>query len=115
MMPFVAWFGMSLGIAYFEGRDRVREAVWYEDAGLVDRLNRIFRMGENFEFYDFNNPKHIAAIDLRLNQNNLVGGGILRHEGNQIELLYGETVPLWVFVPRAFWPESHRSVAAAVL
>lgn len=103
--PFVAWAGLSLGVAYFEGRDSVRDAVWYDKADVSTRVERITRMFENMDLYNYNNPTHLPGIDRRLNQNFLVGVAIIRHQNNEVELAYGSTVPLWAFVPRAIWPD----------
>ena len=45
------------------------------------------------------------ALDERLNQNYLVGVGVMRHREGAAELLYGATVPVWAFIPRAIWPD----------
>lgn len=105
LAPLVAYVGLSVGVAYFSTRGEIREAVWQEQAGFTERFARIGEIGERFEFYSWNDPEHIYLIDLRLNQNFLVGSGIMRHEQGQSELLYGETVPLWSLIPRAIWPD----------
>ena len=51
------------------------------------------------------NMDHLVALYLRLNQNLLVGAGISRHEAGLVELSYGGTVPWWLLVPRAIWPD----------
>jgi len=104
LFPIVCFAGLSLGVAYFSQRGAIREAVWLEEAGVGDRLDRIYRIVENLEPYDWNDPKHVAAIDARLNQNSFVGLGVLRHEMGAIELLYGDSVPWWSLIPRAVWP-----------
>lgn len=40
-----------------------------------------------------------------MNQNYFVGLGIERLERRQIDLLYGGSVALWAFIPRAVWPD----------
>ena len=42
---------------------------------------------------------------MRLNQNYLVGIGVMRHREGEAELWYGATVPLWALIPRAIWPD----------
>ena len=41
----------------------------------------------------------------RLNQNFLVGMGVMRHRQGSVELWYGATIPIWALVPRAIWPD----------
>ena len=48
---------------------------------------------------------HLFALDQRLNQNYLVGMGVMRHREGEAELLYGATVPFWALIPRAIWPD----------
>ena len=49
--------------------------------------------------------QHLFALDVRLNQNYLVGVGVMRHREGETELLYGATVPFWALIPRAIWPD----------
>jgi hypothetical protein len=101
----VAYFGLSLASAYFAQRNAIRDAVWYEQAGYAERLDRIFGMAKEFKLYDVNDPSQIQSIDARLNQNNLVGLAIERHEEGATEFLYGASVPWWALIPRVIWPD----------
>ena len=49
--------------------------------------------------------QHLDALDKRLNQNYLVGEGVMRHREGEAELRYGTTVALWALIPRAIWPD----------
>jgi hypothetical protein len=51
------------------------------------------------------NENHRTALDQRLNQNYLVGTGVMSHREGLVELWYGATVPLWALIPRAIWPD----------
>lgn len=105
IVPLVAYAGVSLGAAYFGERSAIREAVWYQQADFGDRLDRIADIVRNLEPYDIENADHIVPIDERLNQNFLVGAGILNHQKGNVDLLLGASVPWWTFIPRAVWPE----------
>src|SRR6185312_2743673 len=59
----------------------------------------------DFQILDLSNETHLFALDSRLNQNYLVGAGVMRHQEGEVELLYGATVPLWAFIPRIVWPD----------
>jgi hypothetical protein len=103
--PLAGYLGLSLAVAYFSEREAIRDAVWQQQAGYGERFDRISRIVDSFEPYDWNNPRHIEAIDSRLNQNRFVGLGVLRHEMGAVELLHGSSMPWWSLVPRAFWPD----------
>lgn len=103
--PAVVYLGLSLGVTYLAERTHIREAVWYQNATYSDRFERIGTMFSAFELYDFNNIKHHREVDSRMNQNFLVGSGVLMHRSDTVELFYGSTVPLWSLIPRAVWPE----------
>ena len=105
LAPVILGFGLSFAVAYFGERNALRESVWIQQAGIFDRLSRVSQMGERFEWLDLGNPDHVAPLNERLNQNILVGQAIERREIGLTEPAYGDTVPLWIFIPRAIWPE----------
>lgn len=102
--PVVGWLGLSLGVAYLDGRSEIREVVWYQQSGFGDRLERVFDIFKDFELYNWNDKDHARNIDMRLNQNLIVGMAVDRIEEGQVTLAYGGTAPLWSLIPRAFWP-----------
>jgi hypothetical protein len=104
VFPLAAWLGLSVGAAYFAQRDTIREAVWGL-ASLSVRVESILAIGQTFKLYDLNDVEQVRAIDGRLNQNFLVGAAILQHEELGGELLDGESLQLWLLVPRAIWPD----------
>ncbi|OYU12438.1 MAG: hypothetical protein CFE38_08200 [Comamonadaceae bacterium PBBC1] len=105
LAPVVLGLGLSFAVAYFGERNALRESVWIQQAGLLDRLSRVTQMIERFEFLDLDNFDHVAPINDRLNQNILVGKAIDQREMGLSEPAYGATVPLWIFIPRAIWPD----------
>jgi len=100
----VAFLGLSLFVSYMGQRNGIRDVVWYEQASLVDRLDRISRIVTQFEVLNLDDPDQIEAINDRLNQNLLVGIATERHEAGVSDLAYGATVPWWVLIPRVIWP-----------
>jgi hypothetical protein len=102
--PLALWFGVSLAVSYFEQRKQIREAVWIQQSAFDVRIERIGKIVEGFELYNFNNPRHVALIDGRLNQNFMVGRVIERHQAGLVRLFHGSTVQPSAFVPRALWP-----------
>ena len=103
--PLVIFFGLSLFVTYMGQRDEIRAVVWEERAGLFERLERVSKIITDFEVLNLQNMDHLVALNLRLNQNMLVGAGVSHHEAGSTALFYGSTVPWWLLVPRAIWPD----------
>lgn len=103
--PLMAYVGLSFAAAYFQERGEIREVIWGERAALEERIASTLQIFEALEPYDLTNPDHVYVIDDRLNQNSLVGLGILSHRDGLSNLYYGSTVPLWSLIPRALWPD----------
>jgi hypothetical protein len=107
LMPVVVIVGMSVFVNYMASRDDFRRLVWYQNSGLGDRFERIQNVFANFEWLDLSNLRHRSAIDLRLNQNVLVGAAIARLELGQRQYAYGATLSdiAISMIPRALWPD----------
>jgi hypothetical protein len=103
--PPVIFLGLSLFVTYAQQRDDIRELVWYQDSSIVQRLNQVSKLVTEFQFLDLSDEQHQFALDQRLNQNFLVGAGVIAHRQGLSQLWYGATVPLWAIVPRAIWPD----------
>ncbi len=103
--PIVVFLGLSLFVAYMGDRTGIRDLVWNERASLGDRLERVSEIFTHFRPLDLNSPDHVAALNDRLNQNFLVGAGVEQHLQGQSPFLHGGTIPVWSFIPRAFWPD----------
>jgi hypothetical protein len=103
--PAAAFLGLSLFVTYAGERNGIREVVWQEQAGLLDRIDRASSIITKFELLDLASPTHVRALDYRLNQNWLVGLAIEFHEDAGVPFAYGGTVPLWGLIPRAVWPD----------
>jgi hypothetical protein len=86
-------------------RTGIREVVWQEQAGLLDRIDRASSIITKFELLDLASPTQVRALDDRLNQNWLVGLAIESHEDGGVPFAYGGTVPVWALIPRALWPD----------
>ena len=103
--PFVIFLGLSLFVTYFQQRQYIRDVVWDENTTTMERLDKVTKLVTDFQFLDLSNDRHLLALDLRLNQNYIVGAGVLRHRADAVKLLYGATLPVWAFIPRAIWPD----------
>src|SRR5262249_13821257 len=103
--PLVVFLGLSLFVTYFQERDDIREVVWDESTGIVQRVDRVSKLITNFQLLDLSNELHLLALNQRLNQNFLIGVGVTRHRQGETELMYGDTLPYWAVIPRAIWPD----------
>src|SRR5262249_30245596 len=93
--PLIIFLSLSLFVTYFQERDDIRQVVWDESAGMFQRIDRVSTLFTNFQLLDLSDERHLFALDQRLNQNYLVGVGVMRHRQGETELMYGATVPYW--------------------
>jgi hypothetical protein len=103
--PALVFLGLSLFVTYMGQRTGIRGVVWQEQAGLLDRLDRASSIITEFELLDLASLTQVTALDARLNQNYLVGLGIISHDEDGVSFAYGATIPLWALIPRAVWPD----------
>jgi hypothetical protein len=102
--PLAVFLGLSFFVSYMGQRTGIRDVVWVQNAGLFDRLERVGAIATDFQLLDVDDSKHASALLGRLNQNYLVGAGIIRHEAGGSSFVYGDTIPWWALIPRAIWP-----------
>ena len=99
------YLGISFFVTYMRDRSEIRKSIWYEQADYSVRLEKISNLITDFEFFDIDNPEHLVSIDMRLNQNWLVGSAVKYVGYGSKEFAYGET--LWfamvALIPRAIW------------
>jgi hypothetical protein len=108
LAPVVCFVGLSVFVNYMIARNEIRQLVWYQQAEMGDRLQRIADVFQNnFEWLDLSNERHREAIDSRLNQNVLVGAAVARLESGLVEYASGATLGNMIMglIPRALWPE----------
>jgi hypothetical protein len=108
LAPIVCFLGLSVFVNYMIARTEIRQLVWYQQAEIGDRLQRIADVFQNnFEWLDLSNERHREAIDGRLNQNGLVGAAVARLESGQVEYASGAIFgnAIMSLIPRALWPE----------
>jgi hypothetical protein len=93
-------------VNYMASRTAFREAVWYQQVGIADRIERVVDMFRNFELFDAQSAKQREVIDGRLNQNLLVGTAVERLQSGQVAFANGSTIIqiAAALIPRAIWP-----------
>jgi hypothetical protein len=101
-----AYLGMSLYVTYMRDRSDIREVVWGGESASA-RINRLKDTFLDLELFDIYNLDHLQRVDLRLNQNYLVGMGVEYLTVHPDAFANGETIgdALLAPIPRALWPD----------
>ncbi len=100
------YIGLSSFVVYFSNRSDIRASVW-GDTSLSSRLEVLSNTVNQFELFSLDNPRHLRAVDARLNRNYFVGAAIRSLDSGSVDYLRGETF-LDIFIapiPRMLWPE----------
>jgi hypothetical protein len=102
----VAILSFNLFLSYFEHRNEIREAVWY-DAPLSERVDEVTNMVRDLAWFDPADEKQLGALDARLNQNYFVGLAAARIQDGEVDYLYGRSLleGAMSMVPRLMWPD----------
>jgi hypothetical protein len=106
-VAFAAFFGLSLFNSYIAARRDIRNAVW-GGRGLEDRLAvTTSSLQERWTWFDLGEQEQLDFIELRLNQNYLVGIARRRVEAQIVPLADGETIrdAALAVIPRLLWPD----------
>ncbi|MCW5713916.1 MAG: hypothetical protein KIT43_05320 [Bauldia sp.] len=102
--PVVLYLGLSFFVTYAGQRNEIREVVWSGRASIMERVDSVARMVTSFEPLDLADDVHARHLRNRLNQNLLVGVGVIRHQNDTVDLAYGATFQPWLLIPRVLWP-----------
>jgi hypothetical protein len=98
--------GLSVYVTYFRDRNDIRAQSW-GGGGLDTKVEQFIKTFQQFEIIDFFNQNHLESIDIRLNQNHLVGKSV-DYLGNRKAHDYGNGESLWTAliapIPRILWP-----------
>lgn len=101
-----AYIGMSLYVTYMRDREDIRQVVWGGESATA-RLSRLRDTFTNLELFDLNNVEHLQRVDLRMNQNYLVGMAVESLDRQPDQFAHGETIwqALLAPIPRTLWPD----------
>jgi hypothetical protein len=109
-MVLMFFTGLSIYVTYMRDRSTFRDVVWGEEA-FGNRLQSMRDTFESFEVIDFDNESHLRLIDLRLNQNVLIGLAMDNLETGTVP--YADGVTIWwaiiSMVPRIVWPSKPQT------
>lgn len=100
------YLGLGVGVSYLASRSQIRDAVW-GGASTSDRLDAIGSVASQVTLFDPNDLEQAKLLDLRLNQNFLVGAAALNIQAGQSQLLHGSTLvaAAAALIPRVLWPD----------
>lgn len=106
LAPFVIFAGLSFFVTYMESRTELRKAIWVEQVGMTQRIERFLDIFNKFEWLDSDNRKQREVIEGRLNQNLLVGYAVDRLSYGLVDYAHGRTLEEMAvaLIPRALWP-----------
>jgi hypothetical protein len=104
--PVLLYLGLSAGVTYLNGRDDIRESVWYEQAETSERarvIETVFR--EGWIWFDPFDERQRWFLDNRFNQNGFLGYAAQRIDSGQMDYARGETITeaALSLIPRIVW------------
>jgi hypothetical protein len=113
---FFVYGGMTTYVNYMASRDSIRSSVWGERT-LAHRLDVITNTLVNFEFFDWRSNDHMELVDMRLNQNHLVGVCVQYMAATKTPHTYGSTLAIaaTAWIPRILWPGKPRTGGSGTL
>jgi hypothetical protein len=102
---FIAYLGFTSYVTYMRDRGEIRRVVWGGES-LTNRFTSVLSTIRETEWFDPYNPVHLQRIDMRLNQNYLVGASVEMLSSGARDYARGETVlqAIISIIPRALWP-----------
>ena len=105
LLVIMCFGGLSLYVNYMVSRNSIRRSVWGDQA-MTSRFEAIRKMFVNFELFNYKNNDHLELIDLRMNQNHLVGVCVQYMERSGMAFEHGSTLAAAAvaWVPRVLWP-----------
>jgi hypothetical protein len=111
----LAYFALSVYVGYMRDRPNLRSVIW-SDASIQDRLDILEQSLSRFEWFDPNNKTHCERVDVRLNQNLLVGAAVTRLDGADY-YAHGATIRdgMLATIPRAVWPDKPMTSGSGTL
>jgi len=100
------YFAMGLAVTYFSGREMIRESVWGGESN-EQRLDSITNVFSRATLFEPSSLEHAYYIDMRLNQNFVVGRAESYMKYSNVPFFNGSTFidSIVSLVPRAIWPE----------
>jgi hypothetical protein len=101
----LGYIGLSVYVTYMRDRRDIRAVVW-TGGSMDERFDQIGETLSTIEWFNVRDTAHLDRIDIRLNQDYLLGASVAYLAGGSTQFARGGT--LWdafvALVPRALWP-----------
>ena len=116
LIPVAAFAVFSFTVSYLVVRTEFREVIW-DSSSLDQRFVAFNRLIDQFEWFDADKPDHLRMIDIRMNQNWLVGVAIESVETGRTEISRGASLTdaAVAWIPRAIWADKPVSAGSGDL
>ena len=116
LLPIAAYTAFSFSVSYLVARSEFREVVW-DSSSLEQRIGAFGRLIDNFEWFNADNVEHLRMVDIRMNQNWLVGVAIESVETGKTEISNGRSLSdaAVAWIPRAIWADKPISAGSGNL
>jgi hypothetical protein len=114
--PLILFAVFSFTVSYLSARTEFREVVW--DASSIDQRVAAFdRLVGQFEWFDSNDINQLRMVDIRMNQNWLVGVAIESVETGKTEISNGKSLAnaALAWIPRAIWADKAATAGSGDL
>ncbi len=101
----IVYFGLSFYVGYMRERTTIRDSVWGGQS-LINRFKHMSPMITDFNLFNPSNNEHLEYLDMRLNQNFLVGSCVdfMRNGGEDFSGSSNFWVAATAWIPRILWP-----------
>lgn len=111
----VFYLGLSIYVTYMQNREDIRSVVWSEDSTAAQRAAVVYASARDFQWFNPLSEAHLFWIDVRMNQNFLIGSAAYRVESGLHDYAKGETLidVFIMLVPRALWPSKPLRVGGS--
>lgn len=102
--------GITGYVNYMRERGGIRDSVWGAQS-FTNRLSRMARIITRFETFNPYQQEHLEIIDVRLNQNDLVGRSVEYITSNRVQYAEGGTLQAAAvsWIPRILWPNKPKT------
>jgi hypothetical protein len=97
----LVYLGLSIYVTYMRDRGSIRAG-----QGYVARVQSVYTSMTSIEWFNLGYQPHLDRIDVRLNQNYLVGSAVQYLDTGLARFAYGQTIVdgALSLVPRIIWP-----------
>lgn len=108
----LVYFGLSIYVTYMRDREIIRAS-----DGVIARVQSVYTTVRRFEWFNLSNQQHLDRIDVRLNQNYLVGSAVQYLDSGLAHFAYGQTIVdgALSLVPRIIWPSKPQVAGSGTL